>query len=72
MIAVANPQLDRARAFQRRNPKRKRLTFTVSIDAFHPRGLGWGDGTGVQFQLDSNLSATPFKFYIDRLDLTKW
>jgi len=42
------------------------------LPPFQPRDLGWGDGTGVQFQLDSNLSATPFKFYIDRLDLTKW
>jgi hypothetical protein len=42
------------------------------LPPFHPRDLGWGDGTGVQFQLDSNYSATPFKFYIDRLDLTKW
>lgn len=37
-----------------------------------PRSRGWGDGTGVQFQLDSNYSATPFKLYFDNMNLTKW
>jgi hypothetical protein len=37
-----------------------------------PRARGWGDGTRAQFQLDSNYSATPFKLYFDRMNLTKW
>jgi hypothetical protein len=37
-----------------------------------PSARGWGDGTGIQLQLDSNYSATPFKFYVDRMNLTRW
>jgi hypothetical protein len=38
----------------------------------HPRARGWGDGTSLQIQLDSDYSATPFKLYIDKMNLTKW
>jgi hypothetical protein len=37
-----------------------------------PRPRGWSDGTRIQIQLDSNYSATPFKLYVDRMNLTKW
>lgn len=30
------------------------------------------DGTAVQVQLDSNLSATPFGLYVDNYNVTKW
>jgi hypothetical protein len=37
-----------------------------------PRDRGWSDGTRIQLQLDSNASATPFRLYIDKMNLTKW
>jgi hypothetical protein len=37
-----------------------------------PRGRGWSDGTRIQLQLDSNYSATPFRLYVDKMNLTRW
>lgn len=37
-----------------------------------PRDRGWADGTALQVQLDSDYSATPYRFYIDRMTLVKW
>ena len=37
-----------------------------------PRGRGWSDGTRIQLQLDSNSSATPFRLYVDKVNLTRW
>jgi hypothetical protein len=36
------------------------------------RDRGWADGTALQVQLDTNSSTTPYKVYIDKLNLTKW